>query len=186
MARRGYTAYEQRPNLAEERRRKREALRARTADNATGFMAPQQQGVSAGTTQPQMSLSDFARYSSLKGQYEPMVQRTQQREGRRYGQQQGFGGGYVPPRQAIGGFRQPYGQQQQNPNYYGYAPQTAGMYGGRPTSGYGGYPMNQQQAMMRPQYSYGAQVQQPWGGYQAVQRQQQYYPQNQYYGRGWY
>jgi hypothetical protein len=140
---------------------------------------------------PAYSLSDFARYSALRGKFDDRVQ-----PGRRYGQQAGYGGGYIPPRPAVGGWQQPYGMQRVNPNYMGYAPRTAGMYGGRPPMtpqqgtmmpqpmpsyatrpSYGGWGMNQAQALVRPQYSWGAQTLQPWGGYQAVPRQ---------YNRGWY
>ena len=209
-----YTAGQQGYQV-EDKRRKRQALQAagqqrmsdpgQQVDRGRGFVAPQAVGVSANQQagRPQFSGSDFARFAAAgKGMglsNQQMQGMLNQRYGqaapsgynqpmqRRYGQQQGYGGGYVPPRQAIGGYQQPYGMQRQNPNYMGYSPQTAGMYGGRPSyggygQGYGGgYPVNQQQAMMRPQYSYGAQTQQPWGGYQAVPRYNNY----QQYG-GWY
>lgn len=171
--------------------RKRRALQGTT--RATGFQRPQRQGMMVEPEQPAYSLSDFARYSALRGKFDNRAQ-----PGRRYGQQAGYGRGYIPPRQAIGGWQQPYGMQRQNPNYMGYAPRTAGMYGGRPPmvpqqgtmmpQPMGMYPqrppMTQQDAMMRPQYSPYAYTAQPWGGYQAVPRT--FGNQQWQYNRGWY
>ena len=169
------------------RRRQRQQALADTA-GATGFTRPTAQGITVSPQtprrQPAYSLSDFARYAQLRGQFEGRVQpgrRYGQQYGRRYGQQQGFGRGYMLPRRAIGGWQQPYGVQRENPNYMGYAPQTAGMYGGRPifqqrpAGAQSMYPTNQAAAMTRPQYSAWAYNIQPWGGYGAVPRS--YYPQ---------
>jgi hypothetical protein len=151
-------------------------------------------GAQPGAQTERPSLANFIGFAQAAGQMGLPKQQVQGLLNRRYGQQQGYGQGYVAPRRQVGG---QHLATQQRVGGRGYNPRTAAqMYGGRP-SGYqpqygGGYgqgflPMNQMQAMTRYANAPQTYMQRPWGGNQAVQRYPAQY-QQQGYGNpwGWY
>ena len=145
--------------------RRRAALQRERQQMALLGEAPRQ------TPQTSGNLRDFIRYASLRRQFGDVARpRTDTMPRPRWGQQIGFGQGYLLPRRQLGGQHIP-AERRFLPRF-GYAPRTAALlYGGRPR-GYGYAPpaMNQMQAMTRYAWSPAAYLGRFWGGSRAVRR----------------
>jgi len=90
---------------------------------------------------------------------------------RAYGQQQGFGQGYMAPRRSLGDQHRTAPQRVAASAGRGYNPRTsAQLYGGRPRGQARPPQMNQMQAMTRPAVGAGTYAQRPYGGSNAVTR----------------
>ena len=89
----------------------------------------------------------------------------------RYGQNQGFGQGYIAPRRSLGDQHRTAPQRTAASAGRGYNPRTsAQMYGGRPRGVARPRQMNQMQAMTKPAVGAGTYVGRPYGGTNAVTR----------------
>jgi len=101
----------------------------------------------------------------------PMYQGKPVQGGNRYGQQQGFGQGYMAPRRSLGDQHRTAPQRVAASAGRGYNPRTsAHLYGGRPRGQARPQQMNQMQAMTRPAVGAGTYAKRPYGGANAVTR----------------
>ena len=156
----------------------------------TGFVPQGRTQVQYGGGQAQPKFS----HQQLAGNYNVNIPATQVRRGRgvtapaggggpnpnrwagpsrqsRYGQQRGFGQGYIAPRRSLGDQHRTAPQRTAASAGRGYNPRTsAQMYGGRPRGVARPRQMNQMQAMTRPAVGAGTYVGRPYGGTNAVTR----------------